>query len=173
MTTPPHDDPVGNAWQIHAALTTWTANVDNKSSFALGLETGLLAGAVALRGSDNFLQTFNNDGSRLLWAIAVVLLGFAVMLTSLVVAPRLNSRKLGKDLTRDYIYFGHLSTKYAGPAKTDDLVAALKAEPVLDVIARQLQIMGKIAWQKHRRLQIAMIAGTVGALCLGISLVVN
>ena len=174
MSAPgPNQDAVGNAWQIHAALGTWTSNVDAKSSFALGLETGLLAGAVALRGSANFLQTFNNNGSRVLWSTALVLLGFAVLLTTLVVAPRLNSRKLGKDTSKDYVYFGHLWKKYPKASDTADLVAALESEPIVEVLARQLQVMGEIAWLKHRRLQWAMVVGSVGALCLGLSLVIN
>jgi len=151
---------------------TWTSNVDNKSSFALGLETGLLAGAVALRGSEDFLQTFHNGFSGVLWATAIVLLGSAVLITTLVVAPRLNSRRLSKDTTKDYIFFGHLAQKYP-QGETAELVKALETEPVLDVIARQLQVMGRFAWQKHRRLQLAMIVGTAGSLCLGLSLVVN
>ena len=165
-------DPVGNAWQIHSALMSWTSNVDNKSSFALGLETGLLAGAVALRGSEDFLQTFKNNWSLVLWAAAIVLLGFAVLLTTMVVAPRLNRRSIERDSTKDYIFFGHLTKKYP-EGRTTELVQALETEPVLEVIARQLQIMGKFAWYKHRLLQLAMLVGTAGSLCLGLSLVVN
>lgn len=158
MTSSPES--VDTAWRIHEALGEWTARVDAKASFALTLESAVLAGIVALSEDGRLFGDLHGWWTRaLLWTGAVLILAGAV-LAILVVAPRLRPRStLAQEADKSFVYFGHLQFW-----KPDDLEAALQQRDILTVLSHQLVNMSKIAWRKHRFVQLSfLLAATGGA----------
>ncbi|UFR02307.1 DUF5706 domain-containing protein [Streptomyces sp. Go40/10] len=156
MTSTPKS--VDTAWRIHAAIGEWTARVDTKASFALTLESAALAGVVALSDKGRLFSDLHGWSTRaLLWAGSVLILAGA-LLAILVVVPRLRSRKtLEQEAGQSFIYFGHL--QFWKPA---ELEAALEQQNVLSVLSHQLVNMSKIAWRKHRFVQLSFLLAAIG-----------
>lgn len=156
-------DPRDTAWRIHQALGEWTARVDAKASFALTLESAALAGIVALSDKGHIFD--NLTGLRVrapLWAgIFLIMAGAFCAIT--VVAPRLRSRKqLQAEASDHFIYFGHL--QFWEPTT---LTQKLEQQDMLPILSNQLINMSKIAWKKHRHVQLSFIlSGLGGALIL-------
>ncbi|MEV5242938.1 Pycsar system effector family protein [Streptomyces cinnamoneus] len=152
------DEARETAWRIHAAIGEWTTRVDAKASFALTLESAALAGIVALSGDGHRFSHLHGYGARgPLWAGALLILTAAV-LAILVVAPRLRSaRKLESEAPQNFIYFGHL--QFWDPA---DLIQKLQQEDTLPVLSTQLVNMSKIAWRKHRLVQLSFLLAAIG-----------
>jgi hypothetical protein len=167
-TPPPDPDAVSNAWNIHSALADWTGKVDSKASFALGLETALFAGLIALTGPGWRLDTLNGLGSQITFWTAAVLLVVAILLSAWVVIPSLRGRKMDNEAPNYFVFFGHLKSW-----KEADVVDALEHRPILPVLAHSLVIMSDIAWKKHRRVQLSMAAAVLGALGILLTLLIN
>ncbi|WP_229858814.1 Pycsar system effector family protein [Streptomyces anandii] len=92
-----------------------------------------------------------------LWTGTFFILAAAV-LAILVVVPRLRSRKtLEIEAGRNFIYFGHL--QFWNPADLED---ALKQQEILPILSHQLVNMSKIAWRKHRFVQLSFVLAAVG-----------
>ncbi|MFF0001792.1 Pycsar system effector family protein [Streptomyces avermitilis] len=70
----------------------------------------------------------------------------------------LRGRKVKAEAASNFIYFGHLMHRQA-----DELTTALKNTDILPVLSRQLIVMSKIAWAKHRHAQTSFISFGVGA----------
>uniref|UniRef100_UPI003518B20D Pycsar system effector family protein n=1 Tax=Streptomyces calvus TaxID=67282 RepID=UPI003518B20D len=154
-------DPRETAWRIHAALGEWTARVDAKASFALTLESAALAGIVALSDKDRLFSNLTGFGVRgPLWTGILLILAAAV-LAILVVAPRLRAKKkLEAEFSENFIFFGHL--QYWEPTA---LAQKLQEQDMLPVLTNQLVNMSKIAWRKHRFVQLSfLLAGLGGVL---------
>lgn len=149
---------VETAWRVHAELGNWTAKVDAKASFALTLDSAATAGIIALSTDDHVLAHLHGWGARvLLWSGTVLILVSGVF-AMLVVVPRLRGRKVKAEAASNFIYFGHLMHRQA-----DELATALKNTDILPVLSRQLIVMSKIAWAKHRHVQTSFISFGVGA----------
>jgi hypothetical protein len=145
------------AWRIHTAIGEWTARVDAKASFALTLESAALAGIVALSGEDHLFGNLKGYGARsLLWIGTLLILAGAVF-AILVVVPRLRKSKVEPEAGQNYVYFGHLQFWDASA-----LEQALQQEDVLPVLARQLVVTSRIAWQKHRFVQFSFLLSAIG-----------
>ncbi|QKW66144.1 hypothetical protein HUT15_37155 (plasmid) [Streptomyces sp. NA03103] len=162
MTTPDpgdeHVQAVETAWRIHTELGSWTAKVDAKASFALTLESAATAGVIALSTNDHVLANLHGWGTRsLLWTGTVLIL-ISSIFSMLVVVPRLRARKVKAEAPSNFIYFGHLMHREA-----DELTTALKQADILPVLSRQLIAMSKIAWGKHRHVQLSFSIFGVGA----------
>ncbi|SHV60519.1 Uncharacterised protein [Mycobacteroides abscessus subsp. abscessus] len=158
------DQAIDNAWKIHAALADWTGKVDTKASFALTIETALLAGVVTLSSSGRIFASISGWFAIALYVLGVVLLVASALFAVWVVRPRLRSPNLESEAADSYVYFGHLRLQ----SKTE-VLKHLQETPILPVLANQLVQMSKIAWQKHRFVQISMTVGVLGVLFLGIS----
>jgi hypothetical protein len=132
--------------------------VDAKASFALTLESATLAGIVALSDEGRLFGDLHGWGARaLLWIGAVLILSGAV-LAILVVTPRLRSRStLKQEANESFVYFGHLQFWKPG-----DLETALQQQDMLPVLSRQLINMSKIAWRKHRFVQLSFLLAAIG-----------
>jgi hypothetical protein len=156
-------DSTDTAWKIHSALADWTGKVDTKASFALAIESALLVGVVTLSGSDRVFSAPNGWG--LVWYVfGIVFLIAAVASAAWVVRPRLRSSNLEAESHSNFIYFGHLMKV------TPDVVEDhLQNTPILPVLAKQLVEMSKIAWKKHRMVQISMTLAPIGVALLGIA----
>ncbi|MEI4745895.1 MAG: Pycsar system effector family protein [Rhodococcus qingshengii] len=155
-------DPVDTAWKIHSALTDWTGKVDTKASFALTIESALLVGVVTLSSKD---RIFNHlSGWAVFWyVLGIALLVLGVVCAAWVVRPRLRASNLVPEAQSNFIYFGHLREL------TPDVVQDhLENTPILPVLSKQLVEMSKIAWIKHRMVQVSMTIAPFGVLALGI-----
>ncbi|MFB7609863.1 Pycsar system effector family protein [Streptomyces gardneri] len=151
-------DPRETAWRIHAALGEWTTRVDTKASFALTLESATLAGIVALSDKNRLFSNLTGFGVRgPLWAGILLILAAAI----LVVAPRLRAKKkLEAEVSENFIFFGHL--QHWEPTA---LAQKLQEQDMLPVLTNQLVNMSKIAWKKHRYVQLSFrLAGIGGVL---------
>jgi len=163
MTLDPHD----TAWRIHASIVDWTGKVDAKASFALAIESAALAAIVTLTGSGRRLDGLSGCGVGFFWTgVAILLIGVLSVVT--VVAPRLRSTKMPSEWQNNYVYFGHL--RHWDP---EDLQKVFEEEDPLPVVTRNIVIMSKIAWMKHRRLQVSMWLATLGAALVGVAAVLN
>lgn len=168
MTSPTANNPVENAWKIHAALVDWTGKVDGKASFVLGLESAIFAALVYLRSDDHLLSVLNNGTASLGFAVGGVLIVVSMLLALWAVTPILYIKNARANWQSNYIFFGHLHNW-----KPADLEVALKDDPVLPVLARQLVIMSKAAWSKHLRVQWSVLAGLLGSVGLVVSILSN
>nr|AXV46557.1 hypothetical protein pA58H2_p11 [Arthrobacter sp.] len=162
---PPADDKaaVEQAWKIHQAQADWTGKVDAKASFAFAIESAAIATTVVLSG-DKRLFSGRPAGmvDVLYWMGLLVLLAGALFAVAVVI-PRLKSDGAFKASKHNYIYFGHVRHWEAA-----ELAEALKTRDILPVITRQIVVMGDIAWQKHRWVQISMWCGAFGGLLVGL-----
>lgn len=155
-------DPIDFAWKIHAALVDWTGKVDTKASFALTIETALLAGVVTLSGDRRVFHNLNG------WAVAWYVLGIllliaAVLCAAWVVRPRLRGANLKAEATDNFIYFGHL--RHLTPEVVQE---RLEGTELLPVLSKQLVEMSKIAWMKHRLVQVSLSLAPTGVVALAI-----
>ncbi|MFC8175239.1 Pycsar system effector family protein [Streptomyces sp. NPDC057325] len=155
---PKHAQAVETAWRIHTELGNWTAKVDAKASFALTLESAATVGVIALSTDDHVLANLHGWGTRsLLWTGTILIL-ISGIFSMLVVVPRLRARKVKAEAPSNFIYFGHLMHREA-----DELTTALKKTDILPVLSRQLIAVSKIAWGKHRHVQLSFAIFGVGA----------
>ncbi|MFJ1878937.1 Pycsar system effector family protein [Streptomyces chartreusis] len=149
---------IETAWHIHAELGNWTAKVDAKASFALTLDSAAIAGIIALSTDNHLLAHLHGWGPRsLLWSGTLLILVSGVF-AMLVVVPRLRARRVREEAPSNFIYFGHLMHRQA-----DELTSALENTDILPVLSRQLIAVSKIAWDKHRHIQLSFVAFGLGA----------
>jgi hypothetical protein len=165
MATP---GPLDQAWRIHAALVDWTGKVDFKASFALTLESALIAGAVVLSEKNHRLGSIGSLTIVVIYTIGFVLLSLGALLAVSVVVPRLRGSKLKAEWRSNYIYFGHLRHW-----KPTELEVALREGQIMPVLTRQLVNMSQIAWQKHRRVQISFLLAISGSAAIALAAVLN
>lgn len=157
-----------DAWRIHAAIVDWTGKVDSKASFALALESAVLGVIVTLAGKGRRLSELDSYWeTRLFWA-GVGLLVAALLVVVTVVAPRLRSLRSRSEWRTNYIYFGHLR-KW----EPQDLERALIRGDHLPAVSRNVVTMSKIAWRKHRRLQLSLWLAVLGAASVGLASVIE
>jgi hypothetical protein len=155
-------DPIDTAWKIHDALVDWTGKVDTKASFSLTVESALLAGVVTLSGEGRVFHHLNR------WAVVWYVVGIALLIAGAlcaawVVRPRLRAANLKAEAQGNFIYFGHL--RHLTPEAVQD---RLEATPLLPVLSKQLVEMAKIAWIKHRMVQLSMSLAPAGVAALGL-----
>ncbi len=168
MTAPQPPEATETAWRIHAAISDWTRKVDTKASFALGIESAVLAGVVTLAGDGHRLAGLTGRWEILFFWLGVAFLISGVLAAVSVVRPRLRDENLVWEARDNFIYFGHLQHWEA-----DELAKALAERPALPVLTRQLINMSKIAWRKHQAVQWSMTLAVVGTLLVGIAAAIN
>lgn len=162
------DEPVTleYAWRIHAAQGDWTARVDAKASFALTIESALLAGVISLSQGDGALANLDHDGPLWLFRIGTGLIILGVLLSMYVVAPHLRAIHLKEEAKGGaHIYFGH--ARYHSPADQADLMR--NAVDTVDGVAAQVVRMAGIAWRKHVALLASLIVAPLGALLVSLA----
>lgn len=160
-------DPLEDGWRIHNAIVAWTANVDSKASFALAIESGIMAAIIGLAGEGRRLH-----GIRGSWEIAflyggVTTLGLALLLVAWVVRPRLRTSAVDREWQDNFVYFGHL--RKWDPSS---LERAIESRPLLPVLSRQIVAMSVVAWRKHKALQWSMMLAVVGVTLVVIASIV-
>lgn len=160
----PDHDPIATAWQLHGTIVSWTANVDSKASFALAIQSGVLIGVVGFTG-DGRLSKIDGTWQTIAFWVGIALISLALLTVTFVVRPRLRSRKLNSEIAENFIFFGHLR-KW----EPSDLASALSKQDLLPVLSRQLVWMSRVAWVKHRLLQVSMTAAVLGTALVVVSI---
>ncbi|MFL0358592.1 Pycsar system effector family protein [Curtobacterium flaccumfaciens] len=157
-------DALDTAWRLHASAQDWVGKVDAKASFAFGLEVAVITAAVALTSQGKMFHSLDSWYEVTLFILGMVMLGVAVVVASLVVAPRIRTRKSAAPTSSDFIYFGHLKDWSAS-----DLKNALLTGSPLEGLSSQLVVVSKIAWRKHRLVQasvwLSMLGGAAFVAC--------
>ncbi|MFI7431709.1 Pycsar system effector family protein [Micromonospora sp. NPDC049836] len=150
-------DPTETAWKIHAALVDWTGKVDTKASFALTIESAVLAGAVGLSNSGSRFGNLQGVLPLATFWFGVAFLAASVVLSVLVVMPRTRNKNIPTEWPSNFIYFGHLQHWSPEP-----LERALRELDPLPMLSRQLVVMSRIACVKHRRVQESLGLALLG-----------
>lgn len=157
-------DAIESAWRVHAAIVDWTGKVDSKASFALAIESALLAGVVALAGDGRRLSDLSGACEKGFFWVGVACLIAAVMAAVFVVRPRLRQTSLKAEAPDNFIFFGHLRHWDAA-----DLATELPKRDMLPVLTRQLVRMSEIAWEKHIAMQWSVLLAFIGSVLVGIA----
>lgn len=156
---PEAPDSLRAAWHIYAAVADWTGKVDAKASYALTVESAVLAGAVALSQPGGRLSALPFSALSCTYAAGIGLLAAAVLASVLVIMPRLTRRRrLRLEWPSNYVYFGHL--RYWRP---DELEEAVRTEDILPVLARAVVAMSELTWRKHRCMQASLSLSAIGS----------
>lgn len=154
---------IETGWRIHGALCDWTGKVDSKATFLSAIDVAVLAGIVALRGDGHQLADLRGAWQNAAFAAGSSFLVLATFLVLMVVTPQLGKSKLFQsEAEENFIFFGHL--KHWDP---EQLAAALKDRNPMPTLSRQLVVMSKIAWRKHRLLQASVWFTVLGSLLVG------
>lgn len=157
-----------DAWKIHDAVVAWTSNVDSKASFALAIESGVVAGVIALAGDNRRLSHLSGCWAEAAFWAGIVCLVFGLLLVAAVVTPQIRSSETKTEWGHRFIFFGHLRHW-----NEEDLTIALKERDILPVLSHQLVVMSKIAWRKHRLLQGSMVLAIAGSALVGVAAALN
>lgn len=157
-----HSKGVDFAWRAHQAIQDWTRAVDQKASIILTLALVLATlAAHEVLGPNGGLH---NATDARLWVVRIMGAAFtvSVVLAMSVVVPSLGWGRSKR--TPTLIYFGDLRLR-----NSKEIAAALEQlsdSEALEQLAAQLAITSRIAWNKHQRLRLSLLALAVGAACL-------
>ncbi len=163
MTT---DDPsaLGNAWKLHDAQVQWTSQVDSNASFILAIETGIMAGVVALAGDGRRLSALDDAWTRGFFVTGVAFIVLGLVVVAWCVRPRLRNPNIEAESKVDYIYFGHVR-RWDG----ENLADQVARNEMMQVVTRQVVRMAEIAWRKHRYLQVSITSAMIGTLLVSLA----
>jgi hypothetical protein len=156
-------------WEAHIALQTWTDSVDIKTSIVVVVEAAV-TGAASKALVSKTGELHSAHGLKLATAIAaLVLLALAVGLALWVVFPRLKRRRTAAAAADGLVYFGHL--RHRTPADIERALAAMTPAEERRQLARQLHVLGDVAWRKHACLQASLVAFATGSSLLVLAFV--
>ena len=103
-------------------------------------------------------------GWAVVWyVVGILLLVASVLCAAWVLRPRLRASNLEVEAPDNFVYFGHL--RHLTPEAVQD---RLEGPTLLPVLSKQLVEMSKIAWTKHRLVQLSMSLSPIGVMALGI-----
>ncbi|MEU5418719.1 Pycsar system effector family protein [Streptomyces sp. NPDC020799] len=158
-------DPLETAWKIQSGLNDSTGKADTKASFALAIQSTVLALLGVLANADEGLlsKPRSSPSSAFLWA-GVVLLACGAGFAAAAVSPNLRKERRGPQPDDDFLFFGHL--RCWDPTA---LERALKEKDLLPQLSRQIVVMSEIAWTKHRRVQWSFVLAATGSAALGVA----
>jgi len=147
------------AWRLHASVQDWVGKVDAKASFAFGLEVAVITAVLALTTKGD--ASLDSWHEVTLFIVGVVLIGLAIVMASLAVVPRIRMRRHLEAKSHDFVYFGQLKNWHP-----DDLQEALLERSPLEGLSKQLVVISRIAWRKHRLVQASLALSIVGGTAL-------
>lgn len=119
------------------------------AAFALTLQSAVVAGVTTLSSPGRRFDNLTGFRLTSFWFLVVFLI-VGLLSALLVTLPRLRAQELKAEKSDNWIYLGHLR-HWEGKDLQD---ALLNSDP-LPVVCRQLVHMSKIAWVKHRRVQLS------------------
>jgi hypothetical protein len=159
---------VSTAWHILGVQMDWSGKVDAKASFALAIESAVLAGLLALSQTSHRLIIFEGTAAKASYGLAVGFLIAGAAAAVSVVFPRLWRTRVNPDWRHSYIYFGDL--RRWQPA---DLEKELREGDILDALARQLISMSVVTWGKHIRVGVSLGFASLGAIATLVAFLAN
>lgn len=157
-------DPLEIAWKLQTSLDNSTGKADSKASFALAVQSTMLAlVGILVHENQNLSNLRTSLALVILWA-GIVLLACGACCAAAAVSPNLRKERRGPRPDDDFLFFGHL--RHWDPVA---LEAALKEKDLLPQLSRQIIVMSEIAWTKHRRVQWSFVLAATGSLALGLA----
>jgi len=150
------NDAEERGWRIHSAVAGWTSNVDSKANFALTIESGLIAGVLALTSDHRIFHDLSGLAAVAFWT-GIGVLAVAVLLVAWTVRPRLRSKSLETEAVDNFLYFGH-----ARFWAVDDLADGLRNADLVPMLAKQVREMSVIAWNKYKHVQRSITVAGIG-----------
>ncbi|WP_141726002.1 Pycsar system effector family protein [Actinacidiphila rubida] len=157
---------MATAWRLHASLAEWTGRIDAKASFALTIESALLAGVGATSSTGRGFGGLSGWWAHAeLWA-GVTLLTLSAIAAVLAVLPRVGPARAprpgpGPD---DYLFYGDLHRW-----TPQELAERLGQADPLTALTGQIVTMSAIMWAKHRRVRQSLLLAVAGAGLLGLA----
>ena len=133
------------AWEVYRSHADWIGKVDTKASILLALQGVLLGVVISLTDTGKPFACLRDWWDWVLFVGGIAVLLVAAVMSVLVIAPRVRVRRHQPDrkAMEDYTYFGH--SRWWDP---QPLAAELR-KPALGILARQIRILGQVAWRKH------------------------
>ncbi|MBY8881364.1 Pycsar system effector family protein [Actinacidiphila acidipaludis] len=160
------EEAVATAWRLHTSLAEWTGRIDAKASFALTIESALLAGVGAASSTGNGFGGLSGWWPRAeLWC-GVALLSLAALAAVLAVLPREGppgGQRPGPD---DFLFYGDLRRW-----TPQDLAERLGQADPLTALSAQIVTTSAIMWAKHRRVRQSLLLAVAGTGLLGLAVV--
>jgi hypothetical protein len=147
------------AWRAHTALENWTGKLDTKASIFFTVNVAGLAALLALRTQADGRLSQLHGWHEALADSGILLCGFAVVMAAAAVFPRLGRTKDHRT-QRDIIYFGHL--RHQTPDDVARQIMMLTEQSQAEQLSRQLIVMAKANWAKHRLVQAALLTSLAG-----------
>lgn len=160
-------DSIERGWNRHLALSEWTTRVDTKASILLALDVGLVGFVVTLTSKDGLLSG-PSQTSWIAMVAGLACLSAAILLSAGVVLPDLRGRGLRAEHDQHTIYFGHL--RHWGVDELAQDLSSIDDASELAQLSRQLVVISRMLWRKHRWLQWSVALLIAGAALVGVSL---
>jgi hypothetical protein len=159
------------AWRLHTLQEAWISRVDVKASILLALEGGFLIAAFTTQVwlADGSGQI---NGAKVLVLSGIAALTIAVCLAGGAVLPILRSARQAKaDHGDNAVYFGHIM--HWQPAALAAQLSDLSSEEELAMVTRQVIIVSRINWLKHRLLQCSVVLTLVAFNLMAIGILIS
>jgi hypothetical protein len=157
------EDATRHAWQLQGTLAESTRTADAKASFALAIESAMLAAVVTLAGSDHGLGISGAFARTVLWA-GVALLAVSVVLAVLAVLPRHDREGHRRPAHRDdFVFYGHI--RHLTPAELEE---SLREHDPLPALSRQIVAMSRILWIKQRLVRQSLLVAVGGGALIAV-----
>ena len=162
----PSDNGLHFAWQVHAQQQAWIEKADFKASLLLPVQFGILTilGAVLLSNRRPHLNVLVET----CLVIVMLIVGIAIVLTTLVVMPRLGVAAAEQS---DLIHFGHL--RKLDDATVKARLADLDDDAELSALSRQLCVLSQLNWEKHQLVRWGIFATSIGAVLCSVPLLLS
>lgn len=161
-------DPIETAWKLQAGLSDSTGKADAKASFALAIQSTVLA-LLGILGRAGTTPGNPEQGIALflLW-VGAILLACGVCFAAVAVSPNLRRERRGSHPDDDFLFFGRVRNW-----EPTMLEGALKEKDILSPLSRQIVVMSEIAWAKHRRVQWSFALAAAGSTALALSAILR
>lgn len=151
------NEALGLAWRVHDAAAGSIGKADAKAGFFVTLDTAILAAVLTVGDLDRL-----GSVARVLLATGVLFLAVAILAAVGVVLPILRARHATERAAGDFLYFGAVRTHTPG-----ELADRLIAEDTVQGVCAQSITLARLAWLKHRLLQVSMLATIAGSNLVG------
>ena len=151
------------AWRSHTAQESWAIRADTKASIIFTVNSALIVAILALYGQEGGLLDHLGGWRETVIVVGIGLCGLATVAAGVAVYPMLGRHRAHRH-RRDTIYFGHL--RHREPADLAAQLGGLTPQQHFDQLARQMIVMSRYNWLKHRTLQAALLMAGTGYLMI-------
>ncbi|GHF97408.1 Pycsar system effector family protein [Streptomyces thermodiastaticus] len=158
------EDATRHAWQLQGTLAESTRTADAKASFALAIESAMLAAMVTLAGSEHGLGRISGALARTVLWTGVALLAVSVVLAVLAVLPRHDREGRRRPVHQDdFVFYGHIRHLTAA-----ELEESLRGHDPLPALSRQIVAMSRILWIKQRLVRQSLLIAVGGGVLIAV-----